>query len=392
MRYYFLAVALLLITPVHATTYLTYVNGASAYGQAPEIQHAKFKSIMKAHNVDASIVFNPKLLSHTEVESASIVPCQSAISQSSFSDLNSIPGTSEYYNYLNKLGEIYTKRSDGCLSKLYIYGDKIYNNTISLVNHINNMLKKGNQVIIVGYSQGNFYIESAIAYLYYNKKIHDFNNIRVVNIGNPSATSLNGFNITSTLDTVVDLFPHFPKTHQPCIKSCQSPASTEDIITVGGTDNGHLLFQNYLNKKIKVYSSNISFPQKVADYINKAKAEIFSIANPFVLTAINETGIVFQVPQGKTSCSFVATGTWGENRVPWYDANGNPGYYVSSAILPSATVGSLIMKRSNGVYELVGLNSTKSFYSGEVVSFLFNDVAGSFLDNPGEMSIQWSCQ
>lgn len=114
-------------------------------------------------------------------------------------------------------------------------------------------------------------------------------------------------------------------------------------------------------------------------------------ANPFTVQAADETGTAFTVPAGKTQCTFNATGTWAES---WggYDADGRAGFYHSQAILPSRQVGALVIKRSDNTYEVVGKNAVKSFASGDVVRFVFNDIPGSYVDNSGSQSVSWLCQ
>jgi PKD repeat protein len=115
-------------------------------------------------------------------------------------------------------------------------------------------------------------------------------------------------------------------------------------------------------------------------------------ANPFTVQAADETGTAFTVPAGKTQCTFTATGTWGECcGSSFRDANGGSPMYISNSALPSAPIGSLIMRRSSGTYEFVGGNATKSFVVGESANFLFNDMA-AYGDNSGTLSVSWSCQ
>lgn len=115
-------------------------------------------------------------------------------------------------------------------------------------------------------------------------------------------------------------------------------------------------------------------------------------ANPFTVQAADEVGTAFTVPAGATQCTFNATGTWAECCGGHFrDANGGSSMYISNSALPSAPVGALIMKRSNGTYELIGSNATKSFIAGESANFLFNDMA-AYGDNSGALSVSWSCK
>ncbi len=133
-------------------------------------------------------------------------------------------------------------------------------------------------------------------------------------------------------------------------------------------------------------------PVKQAIIERTAAPNINVTANPFTVQAADEVGTAFTVPAGKTQCTFNATGTWAECCGGHFrDANGGSPMYISNSTLPSAPVGALIMRRSNGTYELVGSNATKSFVAGEAANFLFNDMA-AYGDNSGALSVSWSCQ
>lgn len=117
-----------------------------------------------------------------------------------------------------------------------------------------------------------------------------------------------------------------------------------------------------------------------------------SATNPFTVQAADEVGTAFTVPEGKTQCTFTATGTW-----KW-DApspavtpdGGGPAY--SGFRIPTGNAFGLIMQRADNTLEHTGASRTVDVSGNEVLHFMMNDVPGAYSDNSGSLSVSWSCQ
>lgn len=273
LRILFSALLFLLSINLHAKIYITYVNGAEVDDKGALDQQVKFKESMTRNGVTGTdLVFLPRTVGQPTIESFQIVPCQAILARLAFPDKNQIPSYFQYDYYFELLGKIYSEKIEQCAVG-FKYSSQLLARTLGLANQILDTLNRGHTIVLVPYSQGNFYVEAALAWLRFNGKISNFDRIRVVNVGNIAPTSLNGFNVTSTGDSVVSGFPHhFPQIYIPCFDFCSSVATQlerdlRDPI-------GHFLALTYLNESAKTFQTKTSFPAVIAELINRAISEL----------------------------------------------------------------------------------------------------------------------
>jgi len=142
-------------------------------------------------------------------------------------------------------------------------------------------------------------------------------------------------------------------------------------------------------------------PKRSAETLDNSSASPVVKVGQFRVSASSFQGSPFTNPVNRpASIEFSAAGEW----TFWPDqgfhsAAGNPGYPVASQSgadykLPSAALGSLIVLRSNGTYEYVGVKRTIRLGALERVFFVMNDskiYSASYQDNKGALNVRWNC-
>lgn len=99
---------------------------------------------------------------------------------------------------------------------------------------------------------------------------------------------------------------------------------------------------------------------------------------------------------------FFATGSWSYNRYAGLEHNAG-GYperpeALEHYKLPGAPEGALIVRRSSGLYELVGTERELKLESQEKVYFTINDATDgarnqdAYSDNSGTLKVEWTCE
>lgn len=282
MRHLIIYLLLIFSTCANSATVVTFVNGADVDDRGAVVQQAAFKAAMQKHGaVNGSVKFIPRTIAEGLTRAAQIHLCQSDLAKKASPSIGKLPSSSEYSKYYINIGRLYTEKTEPCLSSFYL-ASSILAQTEGLANQIEYTLSGGNKVVIVAYSQGNLYTEAALGLLRYSGRLSDFSNIRVINIGNTSQSSLNGFNVTSTMDEVVAnaAWLHFPPVYTPCYAECARSATYQELIDAGMDSIGHYFMPNllgnntYLNENIKTVQTKTSFPAVIAGLLKRAISEL----------------------------------------------------------------------------------------------------------------------
>ena len=114
----------------------------------------------------------------------------------------------------------------------------------------------------------------------------------------------------------------------------------------------------------------------------------------FSVPANLESGTNFIVPNGATSCTFTATGTWShDGGFSYYGADGFTQYNGgSSQLMYPGILGALVAAATNnGTYIHIGASKTLLNISGQTLQFAMNDTHGGFYNNFGNLSVSYSC-
>lgn len=118
----------------------------------------------------------------------------------------------------------------------------------------------------------------------------------------------------------------------------------------------------------------------------------------FKVQANDEIGTQFVSPHTNSQCQFIASGVtsvWGGSNSKTQDANGDGSTYSTGGAqwyMNSAPAFSLIVKHLDGQYDFIGAQKTISTTSTDILLFKINDAIGSFSNNSGTITINYSCQ
>lgn len=204
--------------------------------------------------------------------------------------------------YLKDLGASYQAQYD---SPFPIYGvdNNVVSNTaaktvVSISHDISEIIYdkilNNNKVILISHSQGNLYVEGALAFLYHNYNYDVVrSNLKVVNLASNSALSYNGSWITLSQDQAVNgkkygvlvddgVFKVTQKNEDACLLPCNKIASLEDL-RVGVRVDAHGFNEIYINNEIFSYGKKKSIPSLILKYVQDAinileLPEIFSVS------------------------------------------------------------------------------------------------------------------
>lgn len=261
----------------HASTNVVYVNGASATSvDSVESQQLAFADAMNANGFSSTVNYTPFGIVQSEAESGTAIQCQKYLSAKSFPKSQTLPQTSEYHDYLTKLGNNYLdfkKSSLLCLDLQTSGVVRMGKYTLALADFAREIIKGGDHVVFVGYSQGNFYVEAAIGVLLARGDISSLDDIKVINIGSLTSTTISGTYINATLDKVVyegiSSWPFtLPASYQLCIDSCEKVATREELMSVGANNTTHFIKQTYLNQKVLSMQRKEPLAKTIAYYLD----------------------------------------------------------------------------------------------------------------------------
>lgn len=113
----------------------------------------------------------------------------------------------------------------------------------------------------------------------------------------------------------------------------------------------------------------------------------------FTVAANNEAGTTFIAPSSVSSCTFTATGSWMENpTTPPYGATG----IVTRLIVPGTKLNTILGRLiafKQSAYVDVGASQTLNISTpNESLTFLMNDLPGSYVGNVGTLTVNYTCQ
>lgn len=170
---------------------------------------------------------------------------------------------------------------------------------------ISNHIEKGEQVILIPHSQGNLYVEGALAFLYYRYD-NDIvrKNVRVVNLGSVSSLSYNSSWVTVRQDEFIEgpkigkllndgVFELTPSNVSACLLPCTKIASNSELKDVGADSRAHGIKETYTNNNIYSFEKKKSLPSLIVQHVQEAidilEAPVVTSVNPLVATVGEET-------------------------------------------------------------------------------------------------------
>jgi len=246
----------------------------------------------------------------TKNETLATIPCQKTLSELALPDgIGSIYQPSQKLEYLRNLGDKYSNilnfgfipQCNGINLPVSYMRDR----TISLYNFISKNATNG--VILVGHSQGNFFIEAALGLMVYNNK--DISKVRMVNIASMVPSSFNYINVSQDKalysDEIYKLYSlEIParvlwgglqpiQNRTLCLDNCKTISTNQNLVDAAKADpEAHGIVSTYLNEKIFSIENKLSMPKNVSDLVNSVyftledfieksqKTTILNIRNP----------------------------------------------------------------------------------------------------------------
>lgn len=114
----------------------------------------------------------------------------------------------------------------------------------------------------------------------------------------------------------------------------------------------------------------------------------------FVVDAKTDPGAKFENGfAGETVFEFEAKGEWSfAVKAGMLGPGGADAEAGANHILPGARIFALVAKREDGTVEFVGDRYSVSLKPNESISFSMNEASGSFGDNRGSLSVNWSAK
>lgn len=280
---------------VNAKTLIVFVNGASN-SSAKELSrntqivyNTLLKNLVFTHpteNIEFAKYF---------VEGSIVDPAEVTLQQTfSNSALKKSINTKDYYKIL---GKIY---SDFFLSQAS--ADDVRNvseQTKELSERLKKRLLDGYKVVFLSHSQGNLFVEAAIAHLYYLNEVsaHLEANVKVVSIGSVAATSWNGSHFNIDVDETVygggyrvkgDAFKPMDG-ESVCLSDCSKKATAGDLNYEFAITNNlsatssiisnatHGIANAYMNESIRIYPTRETLPSHISYLLRSAINELSAI-------------------------------------------------------------------------------------------------------------------
>jgi hypothetical protein len=188
-----------------------------------------------------------------------------------------------------------------------------------------------------------------------------------------------------TLTTYADLCPNGVATTAPwySIPSSRIPSNPQFNLTCGSSGaSANVESGDTYGRR---FNTTLTVTKPIANNV--------PLSGTFVVQADSENGTQFIPPSSASTCNFLATeGAWNNlGGAPNSGPNGYGGYH-SLAKLPGASLASLIAKINSSYIFIGDTTKTLSVSTSSTYYFLQNDVAGSYGDNSGHMTITYGCQ
>jgi hypothetical protein len=187
-----------------------------------------------------------------------------------------VRGTSARYNFV--LGKIYVDRLEADVYKNAAERE-VYIRTYALYTYLKEQVEQGKSITVVAHSQGNFYIEAAIAIMQYRGENEIAARIRVVGVAPVSSTTPNGIYFSLEGDRAIGLhrnrssdlrfFTVLPPNARGCVgkllpNACQDVAKLSDIEWMT-----HGFVRVYLSPNILV--DGISVRTRIKDQVVRSR-------------------------------------------------------------------------------------------------------------------------
>lgn len=214
--------------------------------------------------------------------------------------------------YIFDLGESYYEQKDkgfpifgGAIDySKKLAADIVISTTEDISNKLFSALSNGHKIVIVPHSQGNLYVEGALASMYrkYGRQIIS-DNVRVVNLASVSALSYNSSWITLSQDQAINglkygvlvrdnIFKPTSSNIDGCLSPCDRVATVTEM-KIGERTDAHGFNEIYTNKDIYSFQHKINLPSLLVQHVQEAidilEAPIVTSVSPLVVTVGEET-------------------------------------------------------------------------------------------------------
>lgn len=303
-------------------TVIFYINGAfNSNKNTANESFARFRRILSKNQVYSIPVLNGKIIDYSywvrgDVSDPGEITLQQRNSDNALIKARDSGATrplnitSEYLHELGKSYDFMINHSpqirEGLLWNPY-NGVKVQ--TSKLADNIEKMLLSGNKIIFVGHSQGNLYIESALAYLQFKNGKDFLKNIRVLGLGSVSASTYNNKYISLTQDKYVirkgwlvknGEFSPLKPLNTACIFPCVNPNDSTDVALYSTTfdENNHGAIKTYFNDNIFDVATKKSLPTIIAETVRIFARDLNPTLSISPLSATISKDITFTITGG----------------------------------------------------------------------------------------------
>ena len=327
---------------------------------------------------------------------------QATLSEQAMVDSNSYGHVDRYYV---ALGKLYAKNIVSSPD------NEILKTTGRLVDRLIELtIVKGESVILVPHSQGNFYIEAAYGLLKYFGRDDVLEKLRVVGVASVAASPPGDRYISIRQDQAVftlqplnaGLLKYRPAAYNAaaCLSGpCPKPdgwSVTALFSVFSPLTLLHSFGDIYLGSLTDAISGR-PLPGIVSDMVELSLGELGFIsrfAGTISVPAKDIDGIRFVVPYGASRCQFDASGTWTIDVIGSTTStpSGISGQVQPLGKVPNSLRGSLSVRRG-GVYTTAGVQYQMDVTPGETLQFS-NDEGLDFrayADNTGSLTVNWIC-
>lgn len=297
MKYIVLLLLSLFALNSYADPSIIYVNGGFNDTKEKAIGGAKlFYSSLKKHTAINSSNGNLKALPviQNSTETKQAIACQRVLAERALPNgIGSVYDENTRGTYLYNVGLAYDYSTIAALGVCLTSGaKKMISLTRNFSEEIKRLLPSG--IVLVGHSQGNIYIESALGILAYQNV--DISKIRTIGIASMTATSLEGSYFNLSLDTAIYgsesmyLWGGIQKTASdyPCLLPCTKLATYQEISTKTKDDYIHGI-STYLNNDIISYVKKESIPRIIANATSKAFNDLKETVNTYSISPLFAT-------------------------------------------------------------------------------------------------------
>jgi hypothetical protein len=112
----------------------------------------------------------------------------------------------------------------------------------------------------------------------------------------------------------------------------------------------------------------------------------------FTVDARSDPGATFENNSAaEATFEFAAKGQWSfAEAAGMLGPNGADAPAGANFVLPGVRSFALVAKRADGTVQLLGERSTLTLKPNETISFCMNEMSGTFGDNRGSLTVQWS--